>query len=409
MSLISTSINIQMYRAYILMIIIIFPLWSFGNQYLVTPTPEYYDTYLFRFMFVSHGLVFYLLSLKNKFIQKHIDWCFLLVCIGMNMGHGLLVSMSRFDNILVSGQILVMLLISVHMETIKQFLIFNILALFVVFYPSIGKPIVTQEIYFLELFTVSLVTFVVLVRKLKLISQLKESQSSLEKEKVRSFNAQRLSSLGQMAGGIAHEINNPLNIMNLYAEQMVKSSDDKEKLIHLCEKHTKTASRISKIVNGLTRISRDGSQDYFEAIISEDLIEGLDALTKMRFEKENINYKLNITNGIAFQGKLIELQQVIINLLNNAVDAVKSQEKKEISLTIFKNNKNIIIEIQDNGPGVPRDKIISIFDPFYTSKEVGKGTGLGLSISKTIIEEHRGKLYVDENILNKFVIRLPLT
>jgi signal transduction histidine kinase len=407
MSYLITQTNLQLYRIYILMIIIIFPLWSFANQYFIAATNGYMDTYLMRLSFVTPGILFYFLSFKSDFFKRNIHWLFLIVCICLIMGHGYLASLSRFNYILVSGQILVMLLVSVHLDSIKHFLIFNTIALFVTLYPVEGIPAVPRILYFLELLTVSLVTFVVLIQKLKLVKQIEESQKLLEKERLRSFNSQKRSSLGKMAAGVAHEINNPLAILILYSNKMMKMGGKTEELIDLDKKHNKTVKRISKIVKGLISLSRDGSKDPHTEIEAHRFIQEVKDIYLVKLKNDGVILEINIPKDLKVYGRITELQQVFLGLVNNAYDAISLQKIKIINVNFIQMKQDIELTIQDNGIGVKAEIIDEIFDPFYSTKKTGEGMGLDLSISKGIIEDHGGNIFVDPENLSTFVVRIP--
>jgi signal transduction histidine kinase len=402
--------KLNMYRFYLFLIIIIFPIWSFGNHYFFEGPAEYYDTYWLRLLFISPAIPLLLASFKFEVFKIKIDFSFFIVCLCMNMSHGYLVSNGRFDNILVSGQVLIMLLINVHFEKLKHFIIFNIFALAVVFYPSIGDEIVNRQIYFLELSTVSLVTFFVLLRKINLIKKLAASEKLLEIERVKSFNAQKLSSLGLMAGGIAHEINNPLMIISGIGRLMTKKSKGAGELKDLESKLQRSVKRIKNTIESLKSISRDGSTDSLTLFTGEELIKDVINISAGLIQDKNIDLSLDIEKDINIMGRLVELQQVLINLIYNAVDSIAEIDLKHIGIELKAiSTSSVQISITDSGSGVDKSTLESIFDPFYTTKEIGKGTGLGLSVSRSIIERHNGIIYVSESDLSKFIIELPMS
>lgn len=230
-----------------------------------------------------------------------------------------------------------------------------------------------------------------------------------EYEKIVSQSA-RMSALGEMAGGIAHEINNPLNIIGGYATIIRKGIEkgDREKPRIYLEKIENTVQRIAKIVKGMKNFSRDGSTDPFEITSSRALIEESLELCSERFKNNEVELQVKLESEADIVCRPVEISQVLLNIINNAFQAVTKNEKKWVRVELFEEDRYVIYSIIDSGKGIPKEVINKIFEPFYTTKEVGVGTGLGLSIAKGIIEVHKGEMYYDDSCDNtKFVIKLP--
>jgi len=223
-----------------------------------------------------------------------------------------------------------------------------------------------------------------------------------------------LASLGEMAGGIAHEINNPLTI--------IKSSTKVLKLMVEKDKYEKdffkeylgmidnTVDRIATIISGLRNLSRSSEDDKRVQCNLASVLNDVLGVALARFATHGIEFRKNYNEEdltVSFNTNRIQLSQVMVNLLNNAYDAVMSYQEKWIEIAIDKNFEKdwLKITITDSGKGIPIEVRDKIFNPFFTTKEIGKGTGIGLSISKSIIEKGGGKFYYDENTKNTaFVI-----
>lgn len=229
-------------------------------------------------------------------------------------------------------------------------------------------------------------------------------------------NTAKLSALGEMAGGIAHEINTPLAIIALKADQLrecaeegdTQQSDFTDGLSLIKE----TADRIAKIVLGLKFFAREGSGSAMQKVRISTIIEDTLSFCQKRVESHGVRLELESNSSPAeeLECRAIEISQVILNLLNNAFDAVQMVEKKWIRINVAVTANTVGIEISDSGTGIPKEIREKIMQPFFTTKEVGKGTGLGLSISKGIVERHGGTLCLDENSpYTRFVITLPKT
>jgi len=223
----------------------------------------------------------------------------------------------------------------------------------------------------------------------------------------------KMSSLGEMAGGVAHEINTPLGIIAMLASklrnEMSIENFDKNRAIQSLDKVEKTVFRIAGIIKGLRHFSRDGSKDPFKSISVNNLIEDTLSLCRERFKNHDIDLKTpDGLDDLKLVCRPIEISQVLLNLLNNAYDAVYGVQKKWIAVEVKDIGDAIKLSISDSGIGIKpqiRDKIMQ---PFFTTKEVGKGTGLGLSISNGIVESHKGTLVLDLTTDHtRFVVRLP--
>lgn len=240
-------------------------------------------------------------------------------------------------------------------------------------------------------------------------------QSTKDRADELILNASKMSALGEMASGIAHEINNPLSIIVMQATQLLRKHQ-----LHELEQKTfedgltkiaATAQRIGKVVKGLRAISRNPENDPMKEVNVSTVIEDTIQLCVERLSTYSIELKQDYS-GIAnvnILGRSPQIMQVLLNLLNNAVDAVLPLEEKWIEIKASKTDKAVVIKVIDSGHGINDHLLSKIMHPFFTTKEPGKGTGLGLSISKGIIDEHRGELYYQKNYPNTcFVIELPI-
>ncbi len=245
------------------------------------------------------------------------------------------------------------------------------------------------------------------------ITEQKDLEKKLEDEQQRRLQDAKLISLGEMAGGIAHEINNPLAVINGYINNLSKMSGKKllepQKMDVILDKMSDTVQRITKITTSLRILSRDESQVECK---SENLLtivqETMDVCSN-RFKSNNIELFVDISPEVKVQCMHVSLGQVFINLLNNAHDALSELDQREKWVKIFlKNTKNgVKIIIEDSGKGIEKKIVEKLFDPFFTTKEVGKGTGIGLSLSKSLIEKQGGRLYYNPESENtQFIIEL---
>lgn len=223
----------------------------------------------------------------------------------------------------------------------------------------------------------------------------------------------KMSALGEMAGGIAHEINTPLTVIQLSAEQLLESFKEedvpKEITVGALQRIVKTVTRISKIISGLRSFARDSKDDPMVKISVSEIVEDTFSLCREKLNHNNIQLKFVCDKDAKIMCRPIELSQVLLNLLNNAFDAIHDFPEKWITVEVETFEKHLHLSVIDCGHGIPLDIQEKIMQPFFTTKDVGKGTGLGLSISKGIIEAHGGKIFIDNRSPNtKITIALPV-
>lgn len=242
-------------------------------------------------------------------------------------------------------------------------------------------------------------------------------------QKAHALQAARLASLGEMAGGIAHEINNPLGILrtNIQLIDATVRSDssespepiDAKEIIELTESSSKIIDRIAKIIRGLRSISRDSTEDPWSEVTLNVILDDVLGLCVEKFKSHGVQLILDLHEDAkekVIHCSSVQLAQVLINLINNAYDAIEKLPQKwvKIAAEYDSSNQQIVLKVSDSGLGIPANVQEKLFAPFFTTKEIGKGTGLGLSIARSIIERHHGSLSIDNNNPNTcFVIALP--
>jgi PAS domain S-box-containing protein len=240
------------------------------------------------------------------------------------------------------------------------------------------------------------------------ITELQQKQSAL-------VASSRLSSLGEMASGVAHEINNPLTIILGRAQRIENllrnEALDRASLLAQSVQIVNTTHRIAKIIRGLQSFARETTGEPFEAVRVQDVINNTLELCKERFNIHGVELTSPtlLNEEFQFWGREEQIAQVLMNLLNNAFDAVTPLPTKWIDVQVNRLPNKIQISVTDSGPGISEELEEKIFRPFFTTKDVGKGTGLGLSISKGIVERHGGLLYLDRSSPHtRFILELTL-
>lgn len=243
------------------------------------------------------------------------------------------------------------------------------------------------------------------------ITERKFAEKKISEQQQVLIHSLKMKSLGEMAGGIAHEINNPLVIIGMKASQLKKfitqnRMEDLNKAVSTIET---TTFRISKIINGLRAFAKDGSKDPFEKAEINTAIEDTIALCQEKFKNAGVEIQFAKSSEPAeIDCRVTEISQVVLNLLSNSFDAIQSCEEKWIKISVSEKQDNVEISVSDSGKGITSETAKKIMEPFFSTKDIGQGMGLGLSISKGIIESHQGQLNLDISLPNTtFLISLP--
>ena len=245
------------------------------------------------------------------------------------------------------------------------------------------------------------------------INDLVKAKNDLKIQEARSQYAAKLASLGEFSAGIAHEVNNPLTIIEGAARNLQdvlhENPMDTKTLNLMAEKISDTTKRINKIIKSLKMLSADAVDEPFLNVSFMSIVEPVLEITKIKILASDI--KLSVHSGeeeVALFGNEIQLSQVILNLVSNSIDAVQGSKEKWIKIIYQPTFEWSDILIVDSGPGISKEIQRYIMDPFYTTKTSVQGTGLGLSISKSIVEKHCGTLGLLPDEKNTtFRIRLP--
>jgi len=206
------------------------------------------------------------------------------------------------------------------------------------------------------------------------------------------LQTEKLTSLGLLAAGVAHEVNTPLAVISNYIQMLAKQLPANDPRHKLTEKIVKQTFRASEIVNNLLSFSRTGGTEFKEVHLDQVIEETL-TLVAHPFRAANVQVIKTLDSDLpSILGSSNRLQQVFLNLFLNAKDAMPSGGMLEVRSSA--NNGSVEVEVTDTGLGIQREDLARVFDPFFTTKATGRGTGLGLSVSYGIIKEHAGKIEV---------------
>ena len=241
--------------------------------------------------------------------------------------------------------------------------------------------------------------------------KLQMAQKRVTEQQDEIIHSTSLIALGEMSGGIAHEINNPLQNLSLQLrvlDEKIKKGNltDTERNIQTMDA---TIQKMGRMVQGLKDLSRKDQGDKEQFIFSRTL-DDVVLISADRLRKYEIDLTVTGTSKILLVGNSIQYSQVLINLMNNSIDAIKSKENRWIKIEIDRKGSFLQVAMIDSGEGIAKDVAAEMMKPFFTTKLPSKGTGLGLSISQSILDRNGGKLYYDAySPQTRFVMMLPLS
>ena len=224
----------------------------------------------------------------------------------------------------------------------------------------------------------------------------------------RLVQADKLSSIGLLAAGVAHEVNTPLAVISTYAQMLAKQISEDEQKSKLLDKIAKQTFRASEIVNSLLSFSRTSPTEFVEVDVSKVIQETL-TLLEHQLKKSGVEVKLQAPPSMPpVKGNSGKLQQVFLNLFLNARDAMEAGGS--LTVRAWSEGGFARIDVEDTGQGIAPDHLERIYDPFFTTKAARKGTGLGLSVTYGIVREHGGTIEVESRVGagSRFRVELPL-
>jgi PAS domain S-box-containing protein len=240
-------------------------------------------------------------------------------------------------------------------------------------------------------------------------ARLQETIEKLEKTQQQLVQSEKLSAIGQLVSGVAHELNNPLTGVIGFTELLLEQDLDPSIEADLRRIHHE-ASRCERIVRSLLTIARQSKLERVLVNVNE-ILEAVLELRRYHLKVENITLQTDFCPSVPLVlGDPNQLQQVFLNLITNAAQAIVATKRPgTLHVRTSCDADKVLIEVKDDGRGIAAEHIHRIFDPFFTTKEVGEGTGLGLSISYSLVDGHGGRIWVesDEGKGSTFYVELP--
>lgn len=241
-------------------------------------------------------------------------------------------------------------------------------------------------------------------------AKLKEAEHLLRSTQNEMVQAGKLAMLGQMAAGVTHELNQPLAAIRAFADNAViflsrgQAEQATENLAHI----SVASARMGTIIGQLKGFARKSHETVATVNLSQS-IEASARLVRNDFQRNAVQLAIEIRDAVEVVGDAVRTEQVLINLMRNALDAVDDVAEKKVQVTLTRDGADAVIYIRDSGAGIPAQVVSHLFEPFFTTKPSGKGLGLGLAISSSIVQAMNGQLAAHNHPDGgaEFVVRLP--
>ena len=241
------------------------------------------------------------------------------------------------------------------------------------------------------------------------IAERKEAERQLSVTRSNLSQAEKLALMGQAFAGLAHEINQPLAALSTYiaSTRLLLQRKQYDPIGENIDTMNDVIGRISDLTGQLKRLARRSDDEFVDVDLGAIIRRTL-KLLKFRFSDLGIDVSQEIGPGLNVQGSAAQLEQVILNLLSNAIDAVRNRQNPSIRVSATTEGAWCVIAVDDNGPGITADTGTQLFEPFYTTKLPGEGLGLGLATAHRISNDHGGSLSFDHSLLGgaRFILRL---
>ena len=249
-----------------------------------------------------------------------------------------------------------------------------------------------------------------------MINRLQKAYEEIQIAQKSLMQSEKIAAIGTLSAGLAHEINNPIAGIKNCMRRLSEDPENLKQNITYLEMMQEAVLKIEKVVGNLLNFTRIPKMEFYDFNLIA-VIENVLLLTSFQLEKSRItvikNYDIGKNKCFGSQN---HIEQVILNLLLNSIDAINEKKMEDsnfngqINIHLFLQDSSMVLELKDNGIGIESSKLKSIFDPFFTQKKVKQGTGLGLSVSFNIIKEHEGKIEanINESEGMTFSVFLPL-
>lgn len=244
------------------------------------------------------------------------------------------------------------------------------------------------------------------------LSQDSEINKLMTERNEKMISTSKYSELGMMSAGIAHEINNPLAVIQARTTQLLRiyrDPDRQKEVADGLQQILYTSERINRTIQGVREFVHQDDKAPMAEVSLKHLFDDVLAFCGQRMKNHGVSLRLYNLENYSVIGNKIQLEQIVLNLLNNSFDAIEFLPDKWIEVSVKSENDRLQLIFKDSGGGIPQEVASKMMEPFFTTKDIGKGTGLGLALAKGIAEKHGGSLnYLSQDKHTTFMLELPL-
>lgn len=243
--------------------------------------------------------------------------------------------------------------------------------------------------------------------------KMSQQQELLEQVQTYAINSTKIAVLGELLGGISHDVNNPLAVIQLRTDQLLELTEandiKKEFFIKSLKSIETTGKKISEIINGLRAFIKGGPDDMTSPYSVKKILDSTLALCSYKFNSQGIQLEISCPDDILLECRPAEISQAVLHLLRNSYDAAINLDEKWVRIEVVRNNLQFDLIITDSGSGINKDDQAKMLLPFYTTKKDQHKAGLGLTLAEQIISKSKGHLQLNTNSPNtQFKITFPL-
>ncbi len=253
----------------------------------------------------------------------------------------------------------------------------------------------------------------VLIGAIRDITHIRDVEKDLENSRIETIQSAKMSALGEVAAGIAHEIRNPLSVISVRAE-LLKEKASAEKLkpsevYKSADQIYEMVRHVDRIVGSLKSFSRRDFNDPIERVAIAEILRDTLELTRSKAADKNVEIRAATPDlKLKAECRKTQICQVLVNLIGNSIDAVSSLDQRWVRFEAKDLGDFVELSVTDSGSGIPSELRERILEPFFTTKPAGAGTGLGLTLSRRLVEQHHGRIFIDTSCPNtRFVVQLP--
>ena len=398
-------------RIAFLLLAVIYPAWVPLLNWI--DYPGFLDSFQERLAIGVCSLVIFILTYQFSWFRKNSSMLMLAAAVVVTTHNFYYVYLNTMSVLYAIGIFITIFSIAAFINEVTHMIMYSVAVLIASYFFSEPAP-QKMRIFFIfgivsALFVSSIATF----RRMRLLQREVESRAVIENQQAQLANSSRLSALGDMAGGMAHEINTPLTSILLRAEILLgliaKKTIDPNSFATALQVISTNALKIANIISSLRYFAKDGSADEVCTVSAEKLMRDCLFLCESKLTSLGIEIIFEAPAEV-FNVKVrpVQLSQSLMHILSNAQHAVKDTVYPKIWINIYRTKLETCIAITDNGHGISEEFKDKIFQPFMTTRPVGSGMGLGLSAARGIVETVGGGLTLEEsNVGTRFLISLP--